>query len=126
MDLALRRALVGIAGQLQVLAFESGIDQLYEADLRATVRRALHIQLGREVIPEAELELVSWRKRTGRVDIGVLTATGKRYEAIAELKLWKPPKEDQVDWAIWDAWKLGSAYKEGPVPSAHISSRSGR
>jgi hypothetical protein len=101
--------LYGIAGELQVLAFESGIDHLYEADLRAAARRSLHIQLGRKVIPEAPLKIASW-KGTGGVDIAVSTARDKGYEAIAELKLWK--NRGKIDEALWDAWKLASAYRE--------------
>jgi len=100
------RALFGVAGELQVLAFESGIEQLYEADLRAATRRALHIELGRTVVPEASLKLGSW-KGTGDVDIAVHNARGEGYEAIAELKLWRSKKK--VDEALWDVWKLGSA-----------------
>jgi hypothetical protein len=116
-DAGFKRALVGIAGELQVLAFEGGVDQLYEADLRAASRRSLHLQLGRKVVPEAPLKLTSWRG-TGGVDIAVHNAKGSGYEAIAELKLWRG--KGKIDEALWDAWKLGSAYKEGLAWNAYL------
>lgn len=41
MDEILGRAVIGTAGALQQLAFESGVEQLRELDLKETLRRCL-------------------------------------------------------------------------------------
>lgn len=104
MDKVFEQATVGIAGALQVLAFESGITSIYEADLRAATRRAVQTHLAQKVVVEAPVKLARWK--VGAADIAVRKAKGAGYGAIAELKLWKDIAK--IDETIWDAWKLAS------------------
>lgn len=108
MDAGLQRALYGVAAELQLLAFESDITQIYEADLRAAMRRSLHVATGRRVVPEAKIAIPTW-PRAGTVDIAVRSAKGSGWDALVELKVWKQPSK--IFETGWDAWKLASAYK---------------
>lgn len=116
MDKVFEQATVGIAGALQVLAFESGITSIYEADLRAATRRAVQTHLAQKVVVEAPVKLARWK--VGAADIAVRKAKGAGYGAIAELKLWKDIAK--IDETIWDAWKLASAYKEFVAGFTHL------
>jgi hypothetical protein len=115
MDDTYRSALYGIAGELQVLAFEGGIEHIFEADLRSATRRALQLCRAGLVVPEAKVHLKDWKK-VGRADIAV--KKGTRYKSLAELKVWRVV--DKIDEAIWDAWKLASAYKESLAPYVYL------
>jgi hypothetical protein len=115
MDERFHRALFAIAGEMQVLAFEVGIDRIYEADLRSATRRALQLRSATPVVPEAPLKLKEWN--VGAADIAVLKK-GTGFEALAELKVWRKP--DKINEALWDAWKLASAYTENLAPCVYL------
>jgi len=117
-----RRALYGIAGELQVLAYEADISSLYESDLRAATRRNLQIHIAKRVIAEAQVKPASW-KGVGGVDIAIKSASGKGYDALLELKLWKD--KGKMDESVWDAWKLASAYKESLAPHVYLVAAGG-
>jgi len=117
MDELFRRALYGIAGELQVIAFEGDINGIYEADLRSATRRALQMLRTSPVVPEKSVPLKDWKK-VGATDIAVQKGKGAGYEALAELKVWR--SLDKIDEALWDAWKLASAYKEGLAPHVYL------
>jgi hypothetical protein len=110
MDDVFRRALFGIAAELQLLAFEADAESLYEADLRSASRRALQMHIAQKVVIEAHVTPLTWKPGTGRFDIGIRKRSGTGFDALAELKLWKG-KGKSVE-AAWDAWKLASAYKQ--------------
>lgn len=110
MDAQIQRALYGIAATVQLLAFESNISEVYEADLRAAARRSLLLATKRRVIPEAKVSIPTWLN-IGRVDLAVRSATGSGWDALVELKVWKTPAKAFE--TGWDAWKLACAYKAG-------------
>jgi len=116
MDEFFRRAMFGIAGELQVLAFEGGINHIYEADLRSATRRALQIGRPTPVVPESPLRLNDWRN-VGAADIAV-RKKGEGREALAELKVWR--SVDKINEALWDAWKLASAYKDSIALNVYL------
>ena len=120
MDDAIRHALYGIAGELQVRAFEADIRDLYEADLRAATRRAVHLATGRKVVVEAKVALRTWKAGTGGVDVGVVSAKASTFDALIEVKWWR--SASKAIETIWDAWKLASAYKEGLAGAAFLVS----
>jgi hypothetical protein len=102
---------------MQALAFETGIDRTYEADLRAATRRALQTHLANAVIPEASVPLSAWPK-VGTFDVAVRTAKGKGFEALFELKWCHEQKK--MSEALWDAWKLATAYKANLAPFVYL------
>jgi hypothetical protein len=116
-DSIVARALPGIAGTMQVLAFETGIERTYEADLRAATRRPLQAHMANAVIPEASLPLSLWPK-VGTFDVAVRTAKGKGIEALFELKWCHEVKK--MSEALWDAWKLATAYKASLAPFVYL------
>jgi hypothetical protein len=116
MDELFRRALYGIAGELQVLAFQRDISQIYEADLRSATQRALQLRRASPVNVEAPVCPKTWK--AGGIDIAVRALKKTGYEALAELKVWQDP--NKINEALWDAWKMASAYKEGLAPYVYL------
>lgn len=118
MDEVFERATYGIAAELQTLAFEGDVAFLYESDLRSAARRALQMHVSHPVVLEASATPSSWKPKTGRCDVAIRNKSADGFDALAELKLWK--SEEKADEAVWDAWKLGSAYKESIAPNVYL------
>src|SRR4051794_9909918 len=108
-DELVRRSALGIAGAMQMLAFEAGApERLYEADLRSTTRRMLQLHHKNPVAAEVSVKPAGW-KSVGGVDVAVYGAKQtSAFDAVLELK-WGA----SIDETLWDAWKLAALYKEG-------------
>jgi hypothetical protein len=101
LDAAIRVALHGAAGELQMEMHEIGVAHVTEADQRRAVRRALQMQLGPIVLPEGA-KLFKLTDRSGRVmGPDVVIAHGDRpgYLGFAECK-WC--REDKIYETLWD------------------------
>jgi hypothetical protein len=117
-DDVVRRAAFGIAGEMQVLAFEAGGPRrVYEADLRSATRRMLQMHHKNRVLVEVSLKPAGW-KAVGGVDIAVAGAKAtSAFDALFELK-WG----GKVEETLWDAWKLAALYKEGRAYGVYLVS----
>ena len=111
-------AAVGIAGEMQVLAFEAGgPSRVYEADLRSTTRRMIQLHHKNRVAAEVSVKPTGW-KAIGGVDIAVYGAkASSAFDGLFELK-WG----GKVEESLWDAWKLAALYKEGRTWNAYLVS----
>lgn len=116
-------ALFAAAGELQVLAFEVGIDRTYEADLRAALRRAVQmgagaLDVGLRVEPEVDTQLADW-PGVGKADLGVRGAADDGYRALAELKWCRD--DGQIEECLWDLAKMALARRVAGADTALLA-----
>lgn len=125
LDEVMRRAMLGVAGELQTEIAETVPEQITEADLRGALRRAIQAQLGpgaRVEVPMPATE--SWAGRLGALDLAVSN------QLACEVKWCRAP--DKLGEVLWDALKLAavSAHSDGETavylvyaaPQAHWNS----
>ena len=118
MDDALDRALVGTAGTLQVLAYESGIEQLREFDLKAALRRCLQMQFRERVIAERSGSAPAGFKGVSTVDLIVPNPKSEMWRGALELK-WFGGK-NKVAECLWDAFKVAALYRAGRTEAGYL------
>jgi hypothetical protein len=118
MDLLLRRALVGTAGALQLLASELGVKQLREFDLKAALRRCLQVQVQGPVDAELSGSAPVGFKGVSTVDLVVPSPRSPMWRAALELKWWSG--KNKVAECLWDAFKIASLYRQGRTESGYL------
>jgi hypothetical protein len=108
LDVAMRIAAHGAAGELQMEMHEIGPVHVSEADQRRAVRRALQMQLGPVVLPEGAkgFKLADWSGRVFGPDVVIARADRSGFLGFAECK-WC--REDKIYETLWDLLKLAIA-----------------
>src|SRR4051812_49427702 len=101
LDAAVRHASFGAAGEVQMEAHEVGVLHVAEADLRRAFRRALQLQLGPVVLPEAasRFKLSDWPGGLRGPDVVVRHPEDSADRAYAEMK-WC--RENTMFEVLWD------------------------
>jgi hypothetical protein len=118
MDDALRRALVGTAATLQLLAYESGIEQLREFDLKSALRRCLQLQFHERVVAELTGSAPAGFGGVSTVDLIVPNPRSQMWRAALELKWWSSP--GKVRESLWDAYKVAALYRASRTDAAYL------
>jgi hypothetical protein len=115
-DEALARSLLGAAGELQAAIAEIGATAVTESDMRSAMRRALQMQLGPRIDPEAKCALPYW-PRVGAADLAVRPDDPDERRRVLELK-WC--RTDKLYESLWDVLKVASARQLPEVGGAYV------
>lgn len=118
-DEAASRALVAVAGQMQVVLTQSTPATALEYDLRTATRHALNVVLPAQAVPEASVQPQFFGST---VDIGVSSrssALGPLWDVLIELKWWYDPS-NQVDDALRDVVKMATYRMLGVSKTAYL------